>query len=353
MQKPHTHSHHLILTSLLFMSILLVAGCNTIKSSSGKGTTIDISEDAITADNVATLEIVQSFSASDQAVVQGDFAPTSDQIAVYTQDQIVQIWDMNTEAMTNHLFEHRDTGFALAYTPDGEHLLSGGMAGGQDIKIWDLDTDEVLAIMNTTGWQIFDASWAPDGERFAIVSRGSSRVFFYRADGQRITQRKPSEIWLWSVDYGDEYIATSNEIGVTYLYDVEIFNQRWRMVKDHRTASYDLEFSHDYALLANCFGDGKVIIWEVDTREEIANIDAHTNEQFINFGCRDGEFSINDDVYFSGGMDSTLNAWDPYTGEALYSIVFEEDLGMVTVSDNGEFVAVGLADGTVHILAIP
>ena len=44
--------------------------------------------------------------------------------------------------------------------------------------------------LSMTGYNAYDASWAPDGEHFALVSRGASRVFVFNSDGSDHLQRR-------------------------------------------------------------------------------------------------------------------------------------------------------------------
>jgi WD40 repeat protein len=329
-------------------------GIERISFGSKTALAIESSEFAITRDNLNEIELLATYSTGTEGIVSGEFSPTEASIAVMSNDGVAHFLDLTTGAPTHESINHLEVGYALAYSPDGSHVVSGGRAGGQDIFVWDLNRNRASATIATTGYQIFDADWSPDGKRFVVVSRGASRFFIYDAEGTRLTQRKPSAIWLWSVDHGSDKVAISNEIGVTYTYDSRFYDLLWRSpVPDERTPSYDLDFSRDERFLANCYGNGKVSIWNVVDYSLRFAIDAHWHEDFRNLGCRDGAFTWHGDLYFTVGVDGMLHAWDMESGELLFTRIYDQELGMVSVSPDGELLAVGLQDGSVELLGLP
>lgn len=66
------------------------------------------------------------------------FSPDDALLAVGAYSGKVHVLDVRTGSRVQLLSEHSDTVSALAFTPDGHHLVSGGM--DQRARVWDLDS---------------------------------------------------------------------------------------------------------------------------------------------------------------------------------------------------------------------
>lgn len=312
------------------------------------------SERTISAQNVASLQELRQFPAAVGPVLAGAFEPNSHTLASLGWDRVVRLWDADSGRLLAELYEHNGPGRGLAYSPDGSRLISSGRSSGDDILIWDTANSQATSGVNLTGYVVYDVDWSPDGSRFAVVSRGSSRVFIYQVDGLSLTQRRPSGQWLWSVAYGTHWLAVTSETGATYIYTAEGYDFRKELPHPARYPGRDLQFSPDESLLANCFVDGTVTIWRTADWEPVTHFQAHAfDEAALIEGCRNGAFSRSGDVYFSVGDDGRLAAWDPYSGAMLFEMDFGEQALAVSISGDGELLAVALRNGTIHILGLP
>lgn len=288
------------------------------------------------------------------SVVAEVFAPAGHELASMGADRIVRVWDADSGRMLGELYRHENPGKGLAYSPDGARLVSGGGGVGQDIVLWNLAERSQMATNGTDGYYASDAVWSPDGAHYVVVSRGSSRIYIYNADGTLARQSRVGGIPLVSVAHTARYMAVASEFGATYIYDYTpqgAYLFRREMRYDHDVPALDTEFSPDGSLLATCYLDGVINIWQTDGWELARSFKAHEYVEDRVDGCLDGAFSRRGDVYFSVGGDGQVLGWDPYTGERLFGVTYSVPVRVVSVSADGELVAVGLQDGTVRIFA--
>jgi WD40 repeat protein len=287
-------------------------------------------------------------------VMAGSFSPTDRQIALQGADQIVRVWDVDTGRLLEEPYEHDGAGEALAYSPDGTRLLSGGLSGGSDIVLLDVATYLPIDVASMAGYHVSDVAWSPDGTRFALVSRGSGRIYIFTGDGESLTQRRPAGQWMWSVAYSEHWLAAGNELGAVFILRADDFALRREFWYDARMASRDLEISSDESMVVSCHIDGTINVYQIDNGWDVINsFPAHEYVKGVLDGCRDGVFSHDGSVYFSVGDDGWLRAWNVVSGELLDEINFDQPALMVDVSADGELVAVALGNGTLHLLGGP
>jgi len=313
-----------------------------------------MSANAITTGNVAGLHELNSFRVALEPVLAGSFSPTDRHIAIQSADGILRVWDVDTGRLLEEPYEHDGAGEAVAYSPDGTRLLSGGRSGGSDTVLLDVASYLPIGLASMAGYHVSDAAWSPDGTRFAVVSRGSGRIYVYTGDGESLTQRRPASQWMWSVAFSDHWLAAGNELGAVYVLESEDYALRREFWYNPRNASRDLEIAPDESLVVSCHIDGVVNFYQIDNGWDTLNsFQAHDYVKGSLDGCRDGVFNTDGSIYFSVGDDGFLRAWSVPDGDLLDEINLGHKALMVDVSADGELVAVGLDDGTLHLFGGP
>jgi WD40 repeat protein len=88
----------------------------------------------------------------------------------------VSIWNLDSRAVIGELKGHTEEICALAISPDGKTIASGGR--DQTVKVWDLATSqERVTITGNQGW-VNDLAISPDGKTLAIgVMNGSVKLW--------------------------------------------------------------------------------------------------------------------------------------------------------------------------------
>lgn len=119
--------------------------------------------------NRITLELVHSMQASSKSARVIALHPNGKEFAVGFSDHHIRIYSTETFAPLFELKAHTNSVFALTYSPDGNHLYSGG----RDVmlKSWDVQNafENKLDIPAHT-LHINAISFSPNGELYATVS---------------------------------------------------------------------------------------------------------------------------------------------------------------------------------------
>lgn len=126
---------------------------------------------ALTRWDAATGRPVESLQLSGQALRVLAFSPLRNELALGSSDHAIYLLDAGTLALKRVLTAaHDNSVFAVAYSPDGRYLLSGGRDAM--LRVWDLEKDLVLCSEQAAHWFTLNhLVFSPDGCHFATASR--------------------------------------------------------------------------------------------------------------------------------------------------------------------------------------
>jgi len=303
----------------------------------------------ITKDNAADLVEVRSIDASPSWISGLSFSPVDHTFATFGLGRSVDIWDADTGKRVTHLGTQPDWGLGLAFSPDATRLVSGD--GGGDVVVWNVTKNQRLAGVVAPPERVYDVEWSPDGDRFSVVGQGSSRVDIFSATGTKLQEIKTPGGWLWSTAWSKDYLAVSNDSAQkVYVYDAKTYGTAAEL--DASQPAGSLDFSPDGKALVGCLRtDGTIHVWDTSNWSEITSWEAHPTKGIAQ-GCIAGDFSRDGSVYFSGGDDGNLIAWDIATGARLKTFEYGKMVWKASMSGDGKLLAVGLDDGEVKIIGL-
>lgn len=118
----------------------------------------------------STLELKNVVHHSDKSARVIAVSPDEQQMAVGYSDHHIRIYSLPQMELVHDWIAHENSVFALTFSPDGKHLLSGGR--DVRLKLWDLtkSTPQLSQSVNAHNLHINYMQLNPDGHLLATVS---------------------------------------------------------------------------------------------------------------------------------------------------------------------------------------
>ncbi|MBD2112814.1 MULTISPECIES: WD40 repeat domain-containing protein [Cyanophyceae] len=292
------------------------------------------------------------------ASADGDF------IAMGGEDGMVQVWQASTGLPVFIMQAHSTYIFALAFSPDGQVLVTGSMDTG--VKFWDMATGHCLQT-----WH-YDHPWgltfSPDGTVLAGSLGDTSRsilLWNWRtgevlqsltghsgpangiAFGPHPIAMAPGEpprrilvscgqdglVKVWDIDSGECLHTMTEHIGMCWTLAMHPGGDRFATSSfDHTVKIWDIatgtclhtlrghtaevcgvHFSPDGQLVASASSDRTLRLWDVATGQCLTVLTGHTDSvwgtAFINGNTPDGQW-LPGQALVSIGIDQTIRFWD-------------------------------------------
>ena len=210
--------------------------------------------------------------------------------------------DTNYNQQAPTIFEHRNTVWSLAFSPDSQLLASS--SGDKTIKLWQLKSGELLRAF-------------PGAHSDTIWSIGISQ------NGQTLVSGSGDKtVKIWNLNTG-ELLQT---------------------LVGHTNTVSSVAISQDGQTVVSGSGDKTVKIWNLNTGKLLRTLVGHTD------AVRSVAVSSDGKIIASGSADKTVKIWNLNTGQLLHTLTGHTgNIISVAISPNGEMVASGSNDKTIKL----
>lgn len=243
------------------------------------------------------------------------FSPDGRWIATAGCQKEVKIWDAETGALLFRLRGHADYPCSVAFSADGQKLVS---AGGSDksVIVWDLTNRRIITKFKGHAEVVVAAKFTPDGRR--VVSAGSDgtvRVWDL-ATGQEFHQLKhDGRVWAIDISPDGELVATTSgreDRSRIQSWNLETGERIWELPGDGHQA--DLAFSPNGKCLAVADSLHHVRIYDRQTLQRIQVIDT-----FIGYSPH-LTFSPDGKQIAANQADNSVRIWDAERGTVIETV---------------------------------
>jgi WD40 repeat protein/serine/threonine protein kinase len=358
-------THHA--TSLGVSCVVFSPDCRTL-AISPKASTTEIRPDEVILLDLSTWKERGRLKGHRAGILAVAFSPDGKTIATGgggpTGAGDVFLWDAGSLKEKARFTDLPGRVESLAFTPDGRSVVGGLSAGDQrgEVRVWGLDrppAPKVKARMEgLKGNRIWSLSFSPDGRSLAITGGVPQPDVPGYSDDKGF-------LGLWNVARGlmadplagsryvrsaafspDGKLLATAEIDGTAKVRDADTGKLWTALKGHTEGVNGVAFSPDGKLLATAGLDGQVLLWEASTGPA-ALIRPFVGHESKVFGVA---FSPDGKTFATGGLDHTARLWDAATGQARAVLQGHDDaVEAVAFSPDGKLLATASWDRTVKL----
>lgn len=241
-------------------------------------------------------------------------------------DTSVRIWDIGTGDELNRLEGHLSTVEGVAYSPDGETIVSGAWDGR--VILWDAATGERIRTFVD-----------PDIDHAPVSAYEEGELIEFEIDDAAMTGRVLAVVF----NTDGSIAASSSNDGYVTIWDVES-GEKIRTLAEHDGAIAGLRFSDDGQQIVTGSWDNTAALWDVESGEKLQTFTGHSNQ------INDVDISSDGSRILTASWDNTVRLWDTDSGREIRRFLGHNgQIQTVTFSEDDTMALSGGADTTVRL----
>ncbi|CAH2218576.1 periodic tryptophan 2 homolog [Pelobates cultripes] len=273
---------------------------------------------------VPELSLIHSLSISDQKISSITINNTGEWIAFGCSGlgQLL-VWEWQSESYVLKQQGHFNNMVSLSYSPDGQHIVTGGEDG--KVKVWDTNsgfcfvtfTDHTSCItavtFTTSGQVVLSASLDGTVRAFSLLRYRNFRTF---------TSPRPTQFSCLAVDGSGDIVCA----GAQDSYEVYVWSMQTGKLLDvlagHTGPISSVAFNPWRSVLATASWDKTVQLWDMaDSWRTTETLNLNSDVMAVVFRPDGKELAV-------ASLDGQITFWDPEKGNQSGSIEGRHDLQM-------------------------
>jgi serine/threonine protein kinase len=290
-----------------------------------------------------------------------NFSPDG-KILASGDDKIIKLWDLNTQQVIATLSGHSQAIKSVAYSPDGKILATA--SDDQTIKLWDIDQLREIFTLIGHSHAVKSVAFRPDGQILASGSWDKTVKLWDVNTGKEICTLTGHQLQVNSVAFSpqgqllasasfDRTVSLWKLLSAEVLLKSQLSREQFKNRPDctlvgnlsgHAWAVLTVAFSPDGKILATGSDDNTIKLWEVNTGQVITTLLGHSWSVVAVTFTADGTMLI------SASRDRTVKLWRVSTNEEIATLSTHTDsVSTVAVSQDAQLIASGSRDKTIKL----
>lgn len=289
------------------------------------------------------------------------WSPDESKIALSRSNCVVEIWDVETNQLIVSVNHNNPVTNSIAWSPDGKQVAS---SSGYEVDVWDVKTGNLLSILQHDG-RVLSLIYTLDNEQIISVDFDSPQnLYIWDIAHESIIAREDTGSMVdmdWSPN--GNILALANATGTIVLEAYEESSFSYIKYFEHPEIigltsvngfdNYAIDWKSDGSQIASGSLNGKVRVWDVKTGEIILDLKGNDNEasEYDRNDIRDIGFSTDGERLYSISADGTIRVWDTGNGEIIRTIALDKAVRSADFNQERSLVAVGYQSGEFALIA--
>jgi WD40 repeat protein len=256
-------------------------------------------------------------------------------------DRTIRILDVETGSEIRRLDGHLHVVWTLAALPDGQHVISGGDDG--IVKLWDLTNVNPVKEFKGHRNEVWSVVMLPGQNRALSASLDATMKLWDLSGKDPIRTFEYDSRILCAATTPDGSIAVSGANGVIQSWNIKDAS-RIRAFEGHKGDIKAVSILPDGQRMLSGGDDATIRLWELSSGREIRKFDGHSGNVLAIAVSPSGRTAL------SGGTDATARLWDISSGRLIRA--FEGHRGAIqaaAIAPNGLSAITGDSNSTINL----
>jgi WD40 repeat protein len=229
------------------------------------------------------------------------FGPDSRRIAL-SCSEVVEVWDVDPPKRCLELRGHESWVYAVAFSPDGTRLASGGW--DKTVRIWDLASGKPLSAGEGHSSFVNDLAFSPDGRRLASCGEDHTLRIWDGTTCRAVTTLRGHAVGVTAIAYSADgkRLVSGGEDTLVKLWDVS--TDYPITFRDHKGWVTSVAFAPDGRSVVSASGDQRLMLWDPRTGRRLETLENHKGWILAAALSRSGE------LLASSSVDFEILLWD-------------------------------------------
>ena len=267
--------------------------------------------------------------------------------ATGNQHKVVELWNILSGERKHALEEHEAIPLNMAFSPDGETLVSAGWGG--KVRLWNTDAGKEFYSIDSDRNKVYSIAFSAEGSLFATGNYTGS-INIYQKDTAELkhTLEGHSEIVL-ALSFSPDLrsIASGSYDGTLSIWDV-VSGKKIHTESGYLGNFSCFAFSPDSKTIVSPTREIQICLWDTTngTLQKTLNKADYNLLMFVN----DVAFNPSGETIATASIEKSINLWDRHTGEQIKKLIGHESVVLcVAYSPDGKTIASGSSDKTVRL----